>query len=97
VKDTAVPLSQARKKAKKLPLGAVPMTDRIREAMLDQRKAFIDKFGREPGPGDPVFFDPDKDVPTPMGSERMSADLEKALQDSGIDAAKAEAIRKLLR
>jgi hypothetical protein len=45
----------------------------------------------------PVFFDPDKDVPTPIGSDRMNADLEKALRDSGIDHEKAEAFRKLLR
>jgi hypothetical protein len=43
-----------------------PKTPRVYEALLDQRKAFIDKFGREPGPGDPVIFDPDKDVPTPI-------------------------------
>jgi hypothetical protein len=28
------------------------------------------KFGRDPGPNDPVFFDPDKDVPTPIDMER---------------------------
>ena len=92
-----MPKSLTRKKAKTLPLGAVPMTDRIREAMLEQRKAFVDKFGREPGPGDPVFFDPDKDVPTRIGAERMSADLEKALRDSGIAPEKVEAFRRLLR
>jgi hypothetical protein len=74
-----------------------PMTPRVHAALLEQRKAFIEKFGREPGPGDPVFFDPDKDVPTPIGPERMHADLEKALRDSGIDPDKAEVFRKLLR
>jgi hypothetical protein len=43
-----------------------PMTPWVHEALLEQRKAFVEKFGREPGPGDPVFFDPDKDVPTPI-------------------------------
>jgi hypothetical protein len=28
-----------------------------------QRQRFIDKFGREPGPNDPVFFDEDADTP----------------------------------
>jgi hypothetical protein len=93
-----LPISRTRqKKPKEAPFGFVPMTDRIREAMLEQRKAFIDKFGREPGPHDPVFFDPDKDVPTPIGADRMNADLDKALRDSGIDPEKAEAFRKLLR
>jgi hypothetical protein len=89
-----VPKNRTTKK--QLP-GVVPMTPRVYDALLDQRKAFIDKFGREPGPGDPVFFDPDKNVPTPIGADRMSADLEKALRDLGIDPEKAEAIRKLLR
>jgi hypothetical protein len=32
--------------------------------MLEGRiKAFRKKFGREPGPGDPIFFDPDADQP----------------------------------
>jgi hypothetical protein len=73
------------------------MTPRIREALLEQRKAFIDKFGREPGPDDPVLFDPDKDVPTPIDPDRLDADLEKALRESGIDPERADAIRKLLR
>jgi hypothetical protein len=90
-----VPKGRARKK--KLPRGVVPMTPRVHEALLEQRKAFIEKFGRGPGPDDPVFFDPDKDVPTPMDPARFDADLEKAIRDSGIDPAKAEAIRKLLR
>ena len=73
------------------------MTPRVREALLEQRKAFIEKFGREPGPEDPVFFDPDKDLPTPIDPARFDADLEKAIRDAGIDPAEADAIRKLLR
>jgi hypothetical protein len=90
-----VPKSRGR--TKKLPRGVVQMTPRVHAALLEQRKAFIEKFGREPGPGDPVFFDPDKDVPTPIGPDRINADLEKALRDSGIEPEKAEAFRKLLR
>ena len=90
-----MPKSRGRKK--KLPLGVVQMTPRVHQALLEQRKAFIEKFGREPGPADPVFFDPDKDVPTPIDPARFDADLEKAIRDAGIDPAKAEAIRKLLR
>jgi hypothetical protein len=93
-----VPKSRTRKKQpKKPPPGVVQMTPRVYEALLKQRKAFIDKFGREPGEDDPVFFDPDKDVPTPIDPDRMDADLEKALQESGIDPEKAEAFRRMLR
>jgi hypothetical protein len=73
------------------------MTPRLHAALLEQRQAFIDKFGREPRPGDPVIFDPDKDVPTPISADRLDADLEKVLRDFGINPAKAEAFRKLLR
>ena len=38
----------------------------MRQIFERARAQFIAKFGREPGPGDPVFFDPDKDVPTPL-------------------------------
>jgi hypothetical protein len=63
-----VPKSRTRtRKLKKPPPGVFAMTPRVHEALLEQGKAFIDKFGREPGPEDPVFFDPDKDVPTPIG------------------------------
>jgi hypothetical protein len=90
-------VSKSRGRKKKLPHGIVPMTPRVHQALLEQRKAFIEKFGREPGPDDPVFFDPDKDLPTPIDPARFDADLEKAIRDSGIDPAKAEAIRKLLQ
>jgi hypothetical protein len=72
------------------------MTPRAQEALLEQRKAFIEKFGREPGPCDPVFFDPDKDVPTPIDPAQFDADLDTAIRDAGIDPVKADAIRKLL-
>jgi hypothetical protein len=45
-----------------------------------QRKAFIDKFGREPDQNDPLIFDPDKDVPAPLDPDRLDADLEKSTE-----------------
>ena len=32
------------------------------ETLADARQRFIDGFGRKPGPGDPVHFDPDFDA-----------------------------------
>jgi hypothetical protein len=37
------------------------------------------------------------EVPNPINADRPNSDLEKMLRESGIDPAKAEAIRKLLR
>ncbi|WP_072396435.1 hypothetical protein [Hyphomicrobium sp. CS1GBMeth3] len=38
-------------------------TDKI---LKKQLRAFRKKFGRDPGPGDPVFFDPNAETPQPM-------------------------------
>ena len=73
------------------------MTPLVHQALHEQKKAFMEKFGREPGPDDPVFFDPDKDVPTPIGRDQLDTGLEKAIRDAGFDAAKTDAIRKLPR
>ena len=56
------------------------MTPRVQELMKRQLEAFRKKFGREPGPNDPVFFDPDADEPTPMRDmqEQILAAMEKA-------------------
>jgi hypothetical protein len=46
-------------------LRAVPLTREARteleNAVAVQREKFIAKFGREPGPDDPIFFDLDED------------------------------------
>jgi hypothetical protein len=55
------------------------MSPQMRDALLEQHAAFVRKFGREPGPSDPVFFDPDKDVPTPLSMEpEVLAAMQKA-------------------
>jgi len=41
------------------------------DILQEQRRAFLEKFGREPGPSDPVFFDPDYDTPTPLTERRL--------------------------
>jgi hypothetical protein len=42
-------------------------------AVESARRAFVAKFGREPGPDDPVFFNPDADEPEPMTAEQVAA------------------------
>lgn len=37
----------------------------LMEGLENQLEAFREKFGREPGPGDPLFFDPDATNPPP--------------------------------
>jgi hypothetical protein len=49
-----------------------------------QRQAFIRKFGREPGPDDPIFFDPEQDTPQPVSSEKMREQMVVAMRAGGI-------------
>lgn len=44
----------------------VPIPAEHLDMLRERRAAFIAKFGREPGPTDPVIFDPSKDEPTPL-------------------------------
>jgi hypothetical protein len=58
----------------------------LREGLAHQLEAFREKFGREPGPEDPLFFDPNKDEPTPMSeneTDAMAAELVEAMVKIG--------------
>ena len=48
-----------------------------------QLKAFKRKFGRDPRPGEPVFFDPDEDTPTEMTEERLNRDMLEMMEETG--------------
>jgi len=39
-----------------------------------QLKAFRKKFGRDPLPGEPMFFDPDASEPAPLAEETLRAE-----------------------
>jgi hypothetical protein len=42
---------------------------------------FCEKFGREPGPDDPTFFDPDADSPVPLTVERLNKLWKRLVQE----------------
>lgn len=50
------------------------------EALQGQLAAFRKKFGRDPGPEDPVFFDPREDEPTPLSRETYDRELTAAAE-----------------
>jgi hypothetical protein len=54
------------------------------EALEEQRRRFVEKFGREPGPHDPVFFNPDADEPEPLSDEQMR-DAAALMEEFGIN------------
>ncbi|MFD7981647.1 hypothetical protein [Streptomyces sp. NPDC059071] len=68
------------------------------EAFEGQLDYFREKFGREPAPEDPLFFDPDADEPTPLTKERfdsMLLDLAERVADEGMDPAPLHAWREV--
>lgn len=71
-----MPKSRRRKRART----RVVMSADVRDELEGQRQAFRMKFGRDPGPGDPVFFDPDEDEPTQISSVKFDADVLEAMR-----------------
>jgi len=64
-------------------------------AMLNaQREAFRQKFGRDPGPDDPLFFDPEAPVPRPIDRTEVDEALLEALRRSGIAPSLIHAVMK---
>lgn len=53
----------------------VPITPELRKVLDEAREAFIQKFGREPGPGDPVFYDPDFNEPAQIDPHKLMAEM----------------------
>lgn len=48
---------------------------RVTDALRQQQELFRAKFGRDMGPDDPVFFDPDADEPVPVDPGTMMAEV----------------------
>ena len=71
---------------------AIKLTPDLTELFETQRKAFIQKFGREPKPDEPIFFDPDKDTPQPVDLGRVRAELERAMIHAEIAPARMKEI-----
>ena len=67
---------------------------RQRELLERQREAFRAKFGRDPGPEDPVFFDPQADDPRPLDEDTLVTTMVDAMKAAGIDPAKIHAYRR---
>jgi hypothetical protein len=86
-----MPKSRGRRKK---PKGDLNLPPRAIEIIKEQRQRFREKFGREMGPNDPVFFDPDADVPTPISTVRIEAETLEALRKAGAPPQIAYAYKK---
>jgi hypothetical protein len=65
------------------PRKVIPLGPEAVAALKDLREAFIRRFGRPPGPGDPLFVDPEAGTPRPIPLRRAHQDIRKLLARSG--------------
>lgn len=75
----------------------IPLTRETAEIIAEQKKLFREQFGREPGPDDPLFFEPRVAVPQFLSDESTDEVWKSLLQaagDSGIDPAIVYAMNK---
>jgi hypothetical protein len=63
-----------------------PQDKQLREMIKCQTRRFRDKFGRDPGPEDPVFFDPEADQPRPCDQDTVTREITEALRHAGTEA-----------
>lgn len=57
------------------------------QQIQEQLVRFEEKFGRPPGPDDPIFFDPDRDIPVPISELKVEENMVQAMEESGMDRA----------
>ncbi len=62
--------------------------------MEGQFQRFREKFGRGPGPDDPVFFDPDADTPQELDWDKIRSEIVGGMVEAGIEPEKIYAYRK---
>lgn len=60
------------------------MSPEAKATIKQQEEAFRRKFGRDMGPGDPVFFDPEADTPQPFSPEAIK-DIEAQMGELGFN------------
>jgi hypothetical protein len=63
----------------------IKMNKELDEAIRQQLGSFREKFGREVGPDDPLFFDHDCDVPIPLSELKLRKELSEAARKAGLD------------
>ena len=78
-----------REEGKRIHLGAEGQ-----QLIERQLEAFRKKFGRYPGPDDPVFFDPDEDKPVPLSDEDYERAVVAAMPQAGLDPAVIYAFKR---
>ncbi len=66
---------------------SVRVPPEVRQILEEQRQEFVRKYGREPGPGDPIFFD----MPP---QEHLEAEIVEGMKKVGVHPANIYAFEK---
>ena len=64
------------------------------KGFAEQALRFTEKFGRLPGPDDPLFFDPSADGPRPIIDEVVDQHMLEAMHKAGVRPALIYAYQK---
>jgi len=64
------------------------------KVVAELRARFEQKFGRAPGPGDPVFLDVLLDASAPIDQPRLDAAIVAAMEAAGVGGALVHAYRR---
>jgi hypothetical protein len=70
--------------------GDIPRIPTKKEMLGDLNRLFKEKFGREPGPDDPLFLDPDADTPIPLAASKLRAQVVITMIRAGTPEIRAE-------
>lgn len=54
-----------------------PQAAEMADVFAALQRDFVERFGREPGPNDPLLVDPDAAVPTPLSADAFDAMLDR--------------------
>lgn len=65
-------------------LEVIEMSDDVAELLQQQVQAFVKKFGRQPGPGEPLMFDPESDTPAALNEAMVEKDMVEAMIAVGV-------------
>lgn len=80
------------KRRKKGEPKTIPLNAEAQRAIQEQLRKFREKFGREAGPEDPIFFDPDADTPQPISKVGLDEMTGQILSAAGKAAVRPELI-----
>jgi hypothetical protein len=70
MKTRKIQAKRSTTKVKTTPRRSKHVPLEIRDIVEQLRQRFRQKFGRDPGANDPVFFDPDSEAPVPLRHQK---------------------------